>query len=78
MKLDATQATNAERGEAILMLEAAELALDGGTATVDLPWLRLARNERVQAVGLDPLGLGGALSGRQRIPCSRVRAFPGI
>ena len=45
------------------MLEPAELALDAATALVELrAALRVARDQRVQAVGLDPAGLGLALA----------------
>ena len=47
------------------MLEPSELALDRATAPVErLPPLRLARDERVEAVGLDPGRAGATLASR--------------
>jgi hypothetical protein len=47
------------------MLQAAEGALNCSAPPVEVaPSLRLARNQRVQAVGLDPHGGGRALTGR--------------
>ncbi len=36
VKLDALQASDAERGEAVVVLQASELALDGGAAAVEV------------------------------------------
>jgi len=45
VKLDAREAANADRGESIVVLQAAELALDSATATVEVtPRLRVARD----------------------------------
>ena len=61
---DPLQAAHAERSEAVVVLQAPELALDGGAATVEIaPPLRLARNERVLAVGPDLLRLRLTLAG---------------
>jgi hypothetical protein len=47
---DPLKSANAERCQAVLVLEPPELALDGSTATVErAPPLRLARNQWVQA-----------------------------
>src|SRR5690348_17073724 len=55
---------NAEREESPLMLEAAELTLDTAARGVQLlAALALARDERVQPVGLDPLRRRGADAG---------------
>ena len=65
VKPDALDAPNAERSEAVVVLQAAELALDGGAASVELaPPERLARDQRVQAVSLDPPARGLALASR--------------
>jgi hypothetical protein len=50
---DPFKPTEAERGKAVLILQAAELALDGGAATVEVAAaLCLMRDQRVQAIGL--------------------------
>lgn len=55
MKPNPVQATNAEGQQRPRMLQASELALDRSTALVQLAEARgLARNQRVQAVGLQP------------------------
>jgi hypothetical protein len=55
MQPNTLQATDAERGQRPLMLEAAELPLDRPTRTVELRGARrVARDQRVQPVGLDP------------------------
>src|SRR3989442_704718 len=60
----ALNAPGAEWGERPFVLEPAELALDGGALAVEaLPAKRLAGDQRVQAVGLDPPGGGLALAG---------------
>jgi hypothetical protein len=52
---NAVQSTDAERRERPLMLEAAELPLDGGAATVEGGEAgRVARDQWEQALGLDP------------------------
>jgi hypothetical protein len=67
VKLDAIQATDDERCEAVFVLEPAELALDSGAAAVEVAEsLCLARDERVASVGLDPAGLRGAFAGGAR------------
>lgn len=61
---DALQATYTQRGEAVVVLQPAELALNSGAAPVEVaPPLRLARNERIAAAGLHPHGGGLALAG---------------
>lgn len=56
VKLDTLQPANAQRCKSVLVLQASELALDGGAATVKItPPLCLTRDERVAAVGLHPL-----------------------
>ena len=48
----------------VLVLQAAELALDGGAARVEVAEAaRLARDQRVAPLGLDPAGGGLALTG---------------
>ncbi len=45
VKLDALQPSDTERGEAVVVLQAAELALDGGAATVEtFPFGRAVRD----------------------------------
>src|SRR4051812_8292420 len=69
---DAVQTTDAKRGERPLILEATELALDCAARAVELRGaLRLARDQRVQAVSLDPRGRGLAL-GRGAAPLGRL------
>jgi hypothetical protein len=79
VKLNAIQSANAERGEAVLVLESSELALDGRASTVEgTPPLRLTRDERVQTVGLDPPRLGRALSGwATPLACAALHVRPG-
>ena len=61
----AVEPSHAEWEQCPFVLEPPELALDRGAATVKrLPPLRLARHERMQAVGRDPLRRGLALAGR--------------
>ena len=63
MERDPLQATHAQWGEAVVVLQTSERALDGGTAPVQLaPALRLARDERVQPRSLDPPARGLALA----------------
>ncbi|MEO8290831.1 MAG: hypothetical protein ABI649_07530 [Gaiellaceae bacterium] len=65
MKRDLLQATDAERGQSKLVLQAAELSLHGGAASVEVAEaLGVAGDERVSAVSLHPHGLGLALTGR--------------
>ncbi len=65
MQPDAIQSSDAQREQRPLVLEATELALDGSARAVELARaVRLARDQRVQAVGLDPSGGGLALAGR--------------
>jgi hypothetical protein len=67
VKLYALKATDAERCEAVFMLESAELALDGSAAMVEVAEpLRPARDERVTTVSLDPDGPRPALAVGQR------------
>jgi hypothetical protein len=48
VKLDALQSPNAQESEAVLVLQASELALDGGAAAVEpLPFVALARDAKV-------------------------------
>ena len=55
VKLDALQPANAERREAVLMLEPSKLPLDSSASTVKLaPSFCLARDERVEPVGFTP------------------------
>lgn len=62
---DPIQSTDAERGERPIVLEAAELALDGGAAAVKSREAgRLTRDQRVKAACLDPDRCGLALAGR--------------
>ena len=57
VKLDASQATDAKRAEAVLVLQPSELALDRRPGAVQLPPpFRLAGNERTQTGSLDPDG----------------------
>ncbi len=63
MERDPIQTTDAERGERPLVLQAPELALDSSAALVELPPPgRLARHERVEAVGGYPPARGRALA----------------
>ena len=65
MEPNPLDAPNAEREQRPLILEPAELALDGPTAPVErLPPLRLARDKGMQPVGLDPGRAGATLAGR--------------
>jgi hypothetical protein len=48
MERDTIQTPDAEGSKPVLMLQPSELALDGGTAPVEVaPSLRLARDQRV-------------------------------
>ena len=61
---DPLAATEAKRRQAVLVVQAPELALDGCAASVEVaPALRLARNERVPTVSFHPPGGGVTLSG---------------
>ena len=72
VELDSFKPSNAERREPIFLFEPAELALASGASPVEVaPPLRLARDQRVQPVGLDPDGRGLAASG-QAAPLRRV------
>ena len=65
MKPDPFDPSHAEREQRPLVLQAPELALDGATAPVEgLPPLRLARDQRMQPVRLDPPARRLALAGR--------------
>src|SRR3954451_21863523 len=64
VKTNPVDAPDAKRQERPLVLEATKLALHGSTRAVELARaLRLARDQRVQTVGLDPSGAGLALAG---------------
>ena len=64
MKGDLRQPANAERLQAVLILEPAELALDGGTSGVQVAEASsLARDQRVAPMVFDPDGLRLALPG---------------
>ena len=65
MKLHTLDSTNTHGREAPFVLEPAERPLDGGASPVEpLPAQRLAGDQRVQTVGLDPDRRGLALAGR--------------
>jgi hypothetical protein len=65
VKLDALDAADAERAESPLVLQAAELALDGGASAVQVAEpLGVARDQRMQPGRLDPDGCRFALAGR--------------
>jgi hypothetical protein len=65
MQRHALKTSDSERRKPVLVLEPTELSLDGGAAPVEVaPAPSLAWNERVAAVGLDPLRLGLTLPGR--------------
>src|SRR5437763_11693403 len=78
VKLNLREPTDAERLQAPLVLEPAELPLHRSASSVEVaPPLRLARDQRVQAVGLDPAGSGLALAGSAAplgLPALKVRA----
>jgi hypothetical protein len=59
VKLNLGEAANTERAEAVFVLQASELALDGGAATVEIAEpLALARDQRVKlSVGRSRFGL---------------------
>ena len=62
---DSIEAANAERAEPVLVLQAAERPLDGSASPVQVTEaLGVSRDQRVEAVGLDPAGRGLALTGR--------------
>ena len=64
MQLDAVEAADAKRREGVVVLQAAELALNRGAAPVEItPPLRLAGNERMQSRRLPPETLGLAVPG---------------
>ncbi len=71
--------SHAERQQRPLVLEATELALDGAARTVEIRGAhRLAWDQGVQAVGLDPTGLRLALSGRAApLGCLALVVNPG-
>jgi len=61
---DSFQAADAKRAESPLVLQAAELALDGSASPIKVaPSLRLARDQRMQPGSLPPYGSGLALAG---------------
>lgn len=65
MKLDPLKTTNAQRRERPFVLETPELAFDRRAALVELaPARRLARDQRVEAMGLDSAACGFAFPGR--------------
>jgi hypothetical protein len=65
VKLHLRQPAYSERGQASLVFEPTETALDSAATTVEVaPALRLAWNERVQAADLDPPARRGTLSSR--------------
>lgn len=65
MESDALNATDAQRCQRPFVFEPSEFALDCATPSVHLlPPLRLARDQRVEAVGGDPCRGGLALPGR--------------
>ena len=67
MKRDPLKTADAERGQSEPMLEYPELSFHGRAAPVQTaPTHRLARDERVAAVGLEPDGLRSAGTGGQR------------
>jgi hypothetical protein len=76
VKLDALKPTDAERDKRPFVLEASELSLDGGAARVELaPAQRLSRDQRVQAVDLDPVEKSPSrATGGRRLLASRVDA----
>src|SRR5205085_2573451 len=58
-------ASDADRGQAVVHFQAAELRLDGGSAPVEVaPAVSAARDERVAPVGPEPHRLGLARAGR--------------
>ena len=76
VKRDPLKTPGAQRGEAVFVLQPAELALDSRATPVEVtPPLRLARDERVQAARLDPDRGGLAFPGGA--PCGpRVSRDP--
>jgi hypothetical protein len=55
VKLDARESANAKRSQPVRVLQAFEFALDCGASVIEAaPPLRLARDDRAQAVGLNP------------------------
>jgi hypothetical protein len=65
VKRDLGKSANAERGERILVLQAAELSFHGGASTVEVfPPFGLTRDERVTTASLDPLARWLALTSR--------------
>lgn len=72
---NAVDAPDAQRRERPVVFEPSELPFDGSALLVELAEARrLARDERVEAVGLDPPGGGGAFAGRAA-PLGRL---PGV
>jgi hypothetical protein len=62
---DAIQSANAKRRETAFMLEASKLALDRSAAAIERSEARrLAWDQRVQTVGVEPDRRGPALAGR--------------
>jgi hypothetical protein len=79
VKLNPRQPTNAQRGQAVLMLEPSELPLHSSAATVEItPPLRLTRDQRIAPIGFEPDGLGLALPGRAApLRCLAAEVGPG-
>ena len=75
----ALDAAHAQRQQRPFVLQPSELALDGSTAAVErLGPLRVARDERVQPVGLDPCRLRLAFAGRAApLGCLALVVGPG-
>src|SRR5947208_1416478 len=69
VECDPLKTADAKRRKPVLILEPAELPLDGCAATVEAaPPLRLTRDQRVEAARLDPPARGLALAARARSP----------
>lgn len=65
MERDPVAPAQAQRRQAVLVLQSSERALDGTAPTIEVtPPLQVARDERVAPVSLDPDRGGLALSGR--------------
>ena len=74
VKPDSLKAAYAQREQRPFVLEPSELALDGSTAAVQVARpLRVARDQGVQPVGLDPHARGLALArGAAPLRCLRL------
>jgi len=65
VKPNPIKSTDAQGQQRPLVLEAAELPLDGTATPIELaPAQRLTRDQRVEAISLDPPARGLALAGR--------------